>query len=521
MDRKRTSGSPPGSIEINEQFAKALRTMEETSRNVFITGKAGTGKSTLLEYFRDRARKSLVVLAPTGVAALNVKGQTIHSFFRFKPNITPDTVKKTKGQKIYKEVQTIVIDEISMVRADLLDCIDRFLRMNGKNRNLPFGGTQMIMIGDLYQLPPVVTGKERELFNSRYPSPYFFDADVFHLLDFDFVDLEKIYRQKDSDFISLLNSIRNNSIDPAGLKKLNEKVHTDFEPEKGRFFISLTSTNRDADEINQKRLEDLKPPLRQFQGRIQGNFEEKNLPTSMELCLKRGAQVMLLNNDSEGRWVNGSIGKIISLSKKNEKDPVILVELSEGGVVEVEPYRWDLIRFSYDKESKAIESEVEGSFTQFPIRLAWAVTIHKSQGKTFDRVIIDIGRGTFASGQVYVALSRCTSFDGIVLKRPIQKHHVLMDWRIVKFMTSFQYRLSEKNLPFDEKIRTIQMAIEKKESLKIVYLKTSDEKSRREVTPQSVVEMEYKGKPFVGMEGYCHERREIRVFRVDRILEIE
>jgi deoxyadenosine/deoxycytidine kinase len=508
-------------IEFNELFQKALDQMENTSRHVFITGKAGTGKSTLLDYFQNHTKKKLVVLAPTGVSALNVRGQTIHSFFGFKPNVTLKSIKKIKksGKNIYKELDAIVIDETSMVRADLLDCIDKFLRLNAKKRK-PFGGVQMIFIGDLYQLPPVVTSSEKEFFNTHYQTPYFFDAIVMKELDMEFIELEKIYRQRDKDFIAILNAIRNNSVTGEQLTTLNQRCDPDFVPNPKNFYIWLASLNSAAEKINREYLSGIALPLITYHGNIHGDFKQDSLPTQIDLQVKKDAQVMLLNNDSLFRWVNGSIGKIVDIVKQKGEADVIIVKLLTGEIVEVMPYRWELFNYHFDKGKNSIESEVVGSFTQYPLKLAWAVTIHKSQGKTFENVVIDIGRGTFASGQVYVALSRCTRLDGIVLKKPIEKRHIFMDWRVVKFMTQFQYKLSENRYPLERKINLIKSTIENRQKIEILYLKNNDVKSRRIITPTFVGKMEYSGKTYLGMEAFCHLRNEKRIFRIDRILEI-
>ncbi|MBE0426171.1 MAG: AAA family ATPase [Nitrospirae bacterium] len=508
-------------IEFNEMFQMAIDRMENTSRHVFITGKAGTGKSTLLDYFRNYTKKKLVVLAPTGVSALNVRGQTIHSFFRFKPNVTLKSIKKFKGRgkNIYKELDAVIIDETSMVRADLLDCIDRFLRLNtGKKK--PFGGVQMIFIGDLYQLPPVVTGSEKEFFNTHYKSPFFFDAMATKDLEMEFIELEKIYRQKDEDFIATLNAIRNNSVTDEQLSILNRQCNPEFVPDPKDFYIWLTSLNSAAEKINREHLSRIVSSLITYHGSIHGDFKQDSLPTQVDLQVKKGAQVMLLNNDPFSRWVNGSIGKIVDIVKQKGEDDVIIVELVTGEVVDVLPYRWELFNYYFDKSKNSIESEVIGSFTQYPLKLAWAVTIHKSQGKTFDRVVIDIGRGTFASGQVYVGLSRCTRLDGIVLKKPLEKKHIFMDWRVVKFMTQFQYKLSENHCPVEEKLNLIKDAIKTNQRIEILYLKNNDVKSRRVISPVFVGEMQYSGKTYLGMEAFCHLRNDRRVFRLDRILEI-
>ena len=520
---QRSINSPVKEIEINDEFKRSLEIMENSPKNIFITGRAGTGKSTLLDYFRNNTEKEIAVLAPTGVGAVNVKGETIHSFFGFKPNVTLSNIKKKykkeSSKNIYKKLDAIVIDEISMVRADLLDCVDKFLRLNANTSEKPFGGIQMIFIGDLYQLPPVVTGEEREIFKSHYETPYFFSAKSFDNLQMDFIELEKIYRQKDESFIRLLNGIRNNSINDDDIKELNQRFDPSFEPQSDDFYVYLTTTNAMAEAINAKRLAELKGEVNGFYGEIEGSFGREYLPTAVELKLKVGAQVMLLNNDQYGRWVNGTIGEIRSIEANHDGDGFITVELSDGEIVEVTPFTWEIFKFYVDGGELA--SDVVGSFTQFPIKLAWAVTIHKSQGKTFDKVIIDMGRGAFTHGQTYVALSRCTTLEGIVLKKPIKKGHVLMDWRVVRFLTKYQYQKSEEKCSLDEKISIIERAIKNGSTLSIVYLKPSDDKSRRTIQPRMIGEMEFQGKSFLGLSAFCLKRSEERHFRVDRILEMK
>lgn len=515
--------SDPSSIELNAKFLQALNIMEETNKNVFITGRAGTGKSTLLQHFRNTTKKNIAVLAPTGVAAVNVKGQTIHSFFGFKPDITPATVKELRPveKAIYKKLDAIVIDEVSMVRADLMDCIDSFLRIHGKNKTKPFGGIQMIFIGDLYQLPPVVTSRDKALFGSLYKSPYFFDSMVFSRdFDMQFIELEKVYRQRDDRFLKILNAIRNNTATDEDIFAINERYIPEFHDDKG-FYIHLTTTNDLADSINIRRLADLKGKEYRYYGLIEGDFNARDLPTGIDITLKIGAQVMLLNNDSMGRWINGSIGKIAGIEKRKGEPDIIHIELQDGGIVDVVPYTWGMYEFHYDKKLQTVISDVVGTFTQYPIKLAWAVTIHKGQGLTFDRVIIDIGRGTFSHGQLYVALSRCTSLEGIILKKPIGKKHIFMDRRVVNFVTKYQYRQAQKNLPIHEKLSIIEKAIKDKRQLEIVYLKTKDEKSRRTILPLFVGELEYNGRKFPGVQAYCNERKDNRVFHIERIIEIK
>lgn len=510
-------------IEINPEFKKALQYLEKSTSHVFITGKAGTGKSTLLGYFREHTRKKVVVLAPTGVAALNVRGETIHSFFRFKPDITLEKVREYRGKrkKIYQAVEMIIIDEVSMVRADLLDCIDAFLRLNGRCKQEPFGGAQMVFIGDLYQLPPVVNSQEKEFFSVHYKSPYFFSARAFAGLAMEFIELEKVYRQKDQRFIALLNAIRNNSITEEHLEELNTRVGAELPEERSAgFTVHLTTTNKAAESINQEHLAALKTPLYTYASEIDGDFDERSYPALSAFQVGVGAQVMGLNNDAQGRWVNGSIGKVTDIRKTHKGKDLIIVEFSGGRAEEVSPYSWELFHFTFNEETQSIETDIVGTFTQYPLKLAWAVTIHKSQGKTFERTIIDVGPTSFAGGQTYVALSRCTSFEGISLKRPVKKHHVFTDRRVVEFLTRYQYGISEGRVPLEEKIRIIEAAIQSGSHLEITYLKKSDEKTHRRIKPYRVGEMSYENKPFIGVQAYCLNRNEDRTFRVDRILEI-
>lgn len=527
----------PGEIELNEQFARALDLMENTERHLFITGRAGTGKSTLLDYFRKRTNKNVAVLAPTGVAAVNVRGQTIHSFFGFKPDITVDAVHqrfRNRDQKgLYRKLDAILIDEASMIRADLLDCVDAFLQLNGRKKGEPFGGIQMILIGDLYQLPPVVAGGgERRLFATTYDSPYFFSARAFRAVDVAVVELEKVYRQRDDHFIQLLNAVRNRSVTDEHLALLNRRLlprealreRSGFLPrletvEDHEFSVHLTPTNAAAAEENTRRLALLPDSVITYDGTLRGDFDERALPADPRLRLKIGAQVMLLNNDRQNRWVNGTVGRITDCVRGRGADAdTLLVELADGGVWDVAPYTWEMFRFVWNQRASRLESEVVGSFTQYPLMLAWAVTIHKSQGKTFDRVIIDMGRGAFVHGQTYVALSRCTTLEGIVLKRPIEKRHILLDWRVVKFLTTHQYAVSERAVPLEKKVAIVKDAIARKRNLQFTYLKSSDEKSIRVVRPEEIGEMEYEGVTFLGLRGYCFTRKDDRVFRVDRIL---
>lgn len=422
-------------IEINEDFQRALDLFEITSKSVFISGKAGTGKSTLLQYFTDKSTKEIAVLAPTGVSALNVSGETIHSFFGFQPNVNVEDARKkafrqTKNE-LYTKLDSLVIDEISMVRADLLDCVDVFLKVARQNFCQPFGGVQMIFFGDLFQLPPVLNKQDQVYFSKYYQSPYFFDAKIFTESGFEmgYLELQKIYRQEDSEFIRLLNSIRTKQVNSSDLEMLNSRFFS-FEDQG---CIYLTTTNAKASEINDTKISVLNGEARLYECDITGDFEKGRLPTEKSLELKVGAQVMFVNNDSAERWINGTIGKIVDLFEDE-----VHVELADGEKVIVEPNTWDLYQYYFDKEKECLAQEVVGTFTQIPLKLAWAITIHKSQGKTFDKVIIDLGWGSFAHGQTYVALSRCTSLDGIFLKRPVKFSDIKMDARVFDFVKRFK-----------------------------------------------------------------------------------
>ncbi|MBI5744723.1 MAG: AAA family ATPase [Elusimicrobia bacterium] len=511
-------------IEFNEQFAKALHLLQHGTRNVFVTGKAGTGKSTLLRYFRAHTSKKMVVLAPTGVAALNVGGETIHSFFRFKPGTTPDKVRRARkaDAETYRALEAIVIDEASMLRADLLDCVEAFMRLNGREPGKPFGGAQLALFGDLYQLPPVVTAPERHVFSSYYAGPYFFNAKALEKTGLEYIELEKIYRQKDQGFINILNAIRNNRVSPAQLAALNQRVGADVESRGRGTVVRLLTTNADAAEINNERLRAIDGRSHVYKAEIGGQFSRDSYPADDELHLKAGAQVMLLNNDSDGRWVNGTMACVQDIMKGPPgEDDVIHVKLADGSVEPVERHAWELFHFTYDEEEKKIKAETAGTFRQYPLKLAWGVTIHKSQGKTFERAIIDLGKRVFAAGQTYVALSRCTALEGVSLARPVRPEDVRTDWRIVRYVTGHQYGASEAAMPLASKIGLITAAIADGRNLELTYLKATDERSRRVVRPVSVGDCQFKEFKFKGLVADCLRRGERRTFRVDRILELK
>lgn len=511
-------------LDFNPQFEHAIDLMETTDQHLFITGKAGTGKSTVLEYFCAHTQKAPVILAPTGVAALNVKGQTIHRFFNFDIDVTLDKIRNKESvprkPDLYKNVKTIIIDEVSMLRADLLDCIDGFLRIYGPKKSKEFGGVQMIFIGDLYQLPPVVGRDEHIIFSTYYETSYFFSAHAMEPVSLEIIELEKIYRQKDEKFISLLNKIRNKSIEDDDIAYLNQRYLPEAPAlEKEKKPIHLTSTNNKADMINADRLSELPSQLHTSEAEIVGEFSREYYPTVLELQFKVGAQIMLLNNDSADRWINGSMGTIKAVVHDEKGDEYLEVYLHDTGhTVFVYRFTWEVFKFSV--VGKSIISESVGSFKQYPFRLAWAITIHKSQGKTFEYVIIDLER-IFAKGQTYVALSRCTSFEGMRLTIPLEKKHVQTDFRIYKFLTSYAYKKSEEAFCFEDKVKMIEQVIAAGTYLDITYLKANDVKSDRIVQPIQVGSQTYQDKDFIGMSARCTLRNDERMFRVDRILHMK
>ncbi|MDD5422200.1 MAG: AAA family ATPase [Candidatus Omnitrophica bacterium] len=420
-----TADQLPSHIEINDEFKSAFRLMEYTRECIYITGKAGTGKSTLLKYFKANTGKKIIVLAPTGVAAVNVGGQTIHSFFRMPPKIIQkDAIKRLRDRTLIENLDMVIIDEVSMVRADLMDGIDYALRLNRGKMKIPFGGVQMVFFGDLFQLSPVVEHEARELLEERYATPYFFSAKVFNDCNLRSIELSTIYRQKDSSFMELLNRIRNKEYTEEDLNILNGRVQKDAAAPKKDHTVILTTTNNLANMINQDRLSKLPGREVTYEAMKSGKFEESAYPCPTALKLKKGAQVILIRNDPNKQWVNGTLAKVVALS-----DDSIVVDIN-GCVCDVPIVKWQKIEYSYNEEEDKIEDEVVGAFAQYPIKLAWAITIHKSQGQTFDKVIIDLGRGAFTHGQLYVALSRCTSLGGILLKRPVTQSDVIFDERI-------------------------------------------------------------------------------------------
>jgi ATP-dependent DNA helicase PIF1 len=423
----------PHSFRLEDDLSRAYHLMEYTSDCVFLTGRAGTGKSTLLNYFRKTTIKKYVVLAPTGLAALQVGGSTIHSFFGFPLRKIlkddPDIAAWGKGHprgKVLREMDTLIIDEVSMVRNDIMAAMDLSLRLNMGN-DLPFGGKQVIFIGDIFQLSPVVTSQDRvEDEDDFYEIPYFFGADSFRLCHPRIVELNKIYRQHDEDFIYLLNRIRMGFADQDELDELNKRYSSQCMREE--FAITLTSINAIADSVNLQKLTEIKSPVFQYKGIAEGLFNERLYPAPITLSLRKGAQVMMVKNDLEGRWVNGSIGTVDYID-----DVEIKIRFADGQVHLVDRVTWENKNYRWDKATNSISFEVLGSYRQYPIRLAWAITIHKSQGLTFDKVIIDLGKGAFAHGQLYVALSRCRTLQGITLKTKIKLKDIIVDEVVEQF----------------------------------------------------------------------------------------
>ena len=423
--------------ENNAIFQLAADFINQTSEHVFLTGKAGTGKTTFLKYIREHTHKNVVVAAPTGVAAINAGGVTLHSLFQlpFDPYLpqVSNPLKKNfyrfSKQKIelLNQLELLIIDEVSMLRADVLDCIDEILRRI-RHSAQPLGGIQVLYIGDLFQLPPVVKDEEWELLQTYYESMFFFHARVIRQTEPVYLELKTVYRQGDPIFVDLLNRIRNNIATPDDLFELNKRYNPNFTPKEEENYIILTTHNYRSDAINHRKLKELPSEERVFTGTVEGDFPDYALPTDLELHLKTGAQVMFIRNDTDGRFFNGKIATITRIVA--DQIYVYLPDLNEDILVQKE--EWENMHYSLNKESSKIEEEKLGSFTQYPLRLAWAITIHKSQGLTFEKAIIDAG-ASFAAGQTYVALSRCTSLNGIVLFSKIRSNSILTDSQAIRF----------------------------------------------------------------------------------------
>jgi len=389
--------------------------------NIFLTGRAGTGKTTLLRKFLDRVGDKAVVLAPTGVAAVNVGGQTIHSFFKLPPRmLDAGDVKRLPNGRVIRAMETLIIDEVSMVRADMLDAIDRSLKLNRKSRR-PFGGVRVILSGDLHQLPPVVRGEEIQILQERFGGAYFHRAPVFADGAFSLLALKHVFRQDDPDYLDMLGAMRNGRVGEAEIATIQSRVSRRTALEASETHVVLTPNNASAWRINQARLEALDTATRTFEAEIKGEFDDRSHPTEQELELKLGARVMVLKNDPEGRWVNGSIGLVEGF----EEDSV-LVKIGRE-VQRIEPALWEKYKYTVDKETEKVSREVVGAFKQVPLRLAYAVTVHKAQGLTLEKVYIDFDSGMFAHGQAYVAFSRARSLEGLELSRPLRPRDLVFD----------------------------------------------------------------------------------------------
>lgn len=446
----------------NKEFQDALQLITHTRQSVFLTGKAGTGKSTFLKYICNHTKKKYVVLAPTGIAAINAGGVTLHSFFKlpFRPMLPDDPdLSLSHGRifeffkypkekrKIIAEVDLIIIDEISMVRADIIDCVDRILRVYSGNMRLPFGGKQLLFVGDVFQLEPVVPSDQKEILSLFYASPFFFSARVFKDINLVPIELQKVYRQTDSVFINILDRIRNNAARKQELDTLNGRYFPSFEPQNEDMYITLATRRDQVDFINEKKLAELPGEEYVSVGKIEGDFPESSLPTQLNLSIKEQAQVIFIDNDYERRWVNGTIGMVSGIDENGN----VYVLLESGVEHLVEPTSWRNYKYKYNEKEKRIEEEIVGTFEQLPIRLAWAITVHKSQGLTFSRVVVDLTGGVFAGGQTYVALSRCTSLEGLVLKSNISSRDIFIRKEIVEFSQIFNNQaLIEKSIKESE-----------------------------------------------------------------------
>lgn len=433
-------------MEKNSELRHAWDFVEHTSISIFLTGKAGTGKTTFLRTLKEKSSKRSIIVAPTGVAAINAGGMTIHSFFQLPLSpFVPEANFKNRfdyskeKRKIIRTLDLLIIDEISMVRSDVLDAIDSVLR-RFREHEKPFGGVQLLMIGDLQQLTPVVTPEDEVILQRYYDTSYFFGSKALRSISYVTIELTHVYRQQDEEFITLLNNIREGQVSETDLKRLNERFNPNFEPEVGSDYIRLTTHNKMAESYNEVQLHNLPSKACTFIAEADGNFPEYNYPADFKLTLKRGAQVMFIRNDNNGRYYNGRIGHVTHID--NEK--ILVLCPGDDKEIEVQQETWENTKYSLNEKTKQIEAEVQGTFKQYPLRLAWAITIHKSQGLTFEHAIID-AQSSFAAGQVYVALSRCKTLEGLILASPISSSAIINDSQVTNYI-SHQTEEAEKSI---------------------------------------------------------------------------
>lgn len=433
-------------MEKNSELRHAWDFVEHTGISIFLTGKAGTGKTTFLRTLKKKSSKRSIIVAPTGVAAINAGGMTIHSFFQLPLSpFVPEANFKNRfdyskeKRKIIRTLDLLIIDEISMVRSDVLDAIDSVLR-RFREHEKPFGGVQLLMIGDLQQLTPVVTPEDEVILQRYYDTSYFFGSKALRSISYVTIELTHVYRQQDEEFITLLNNIREGQVSETDLKRLNERFNPNFEPEVGSDYIRLTTHNKMAESYNEVQLHNLPSKACTFIAEADGNFPEYNYPADFKLTLKRGAQVMFIRNDNNGRYYNGRIGHVTHID--NEK--ILVLCPGDDKEIEVQQETWENTKYSLNEKTKQIEAEVQGTFKQYPLRLAWAITIHKSQGLTFEHAIID-AQSSFAAGQVYVALSRCKTLEGLILASPISSSAIINDNQVMNYI-SHQTEEAEKSI---------------------------------------------------------------------------